>query len=770
MKKVFNLVMLLLVGFSLAVVLVACREIAIKSISYKPTNYRTFIIEATPASEIDFNGLTIKVLYEDDKLKEVVYSNSTKSNFIIGSIDTSILGECLIRIGYKNSVSQQYCDITFYITQRDTTGHIVTNFDLPTSLAKYQQKQLEGMYLLADESEISYDLYEVGTDNDYIIFPIIRLRSNPSSTPYVISRFAINITIYVFDNGWVDIEQHSLGSTFLDKEIDYERGHINFADGAIDYRFKIELRPNLEYANEIAGVSFLGNLGSKVLTHEVLVKKGWNAYDLRDLQLINNVEGESHSPASKQYDLAHLWGDYRTLYNTQQTLEQANLTNTSEILGIFLHNDIVIRDTHPNANEPYNVLPSGFTNNLLTGEDAGQYIWDRVAIFHRIQSPTYNPAFIEEANRDFTLSGNYFKIDTVDLRPSKVNQTTGLNTIFSFTSDVSPWANEDFKILQDELILKNFILFGGVGASSEEESEEQIMNYLGSTTGISLGIARESRVSRVSVNSMLSGFQFWNESYLQDTQAFTYFNDVKVNNTYAYSVYLDACRVRIEHSEFTNCGGPTIATIFDDYSDEGVAGVSSYLPTVSLDDYTSTHSTSSLSKNSPYFRVGVIGAAAQTILIPLMEKIDNNFSSFINARILKDSTYISGGQELPTKLFKLDYLYNCDYSDTTSNPTGMAHGKYQVDGQLLIDSDPVSPSNVALFTLANLLRTYSGSDEYIIALGNDGAFVLFDGNGNPASFSGLILMGNYLNGSITFYANMNHTQKQAWVAAITLSR
>jgi hypothetical protein len=304
--------------------------------------------------------------------------------------------------------------------------------------------------------------------------------------------------------------------TYFDKgifgdepEIDNIMGRFNFSAAAIGKVFCITERPIIsdDFAYS-SGFNPTLNFAQIVVT----VKSGWNAYDLRDLQMLNNVPNTLESNIvkvkgvtynnndltaveientgdkfnrekelinGKAVDLSTnaLWGEYRKFpyYNGHSIQNYVDKLKTEniDIHSMFLHNDISLyMEQHNSDNKmrsgrrpaEYEFIPLTFREEdptKLPSMTTNYYMKNKVVLF---ANTTFNqPDHIG----DFYFNGNYFTIDSKDVLSRFIESNGNENSLetnivlFGVNADRAPYRQSDFMGQVNNFTFKNTAFYGG---------------------------------------------------------------------------------------------------------------------------------------------------------------------------------------------------------------------------------------------------------------------------------------------------------------------
>ncbi|MBR1988694.1 MAG: bacterial Ig-like domain-containing protein [Clostridia bacterium] len=392
-------------------------------------------------------------------------------------------------------------------------------------------------------------LYVIGDDNPFRYEPIIMSMVDYELEP--ITEYKTLTEIYIWrDDAYVKLDRYSLNdenkiSYYV--AIDDEAHTYDFTENAIGHQFKIVVEPYLYDPELDADID-----GGSVF--EFVVKNGWNAYDVEDLKLFDNIDlVEADGGMGDEDDLVKgKWG---------KTEEEKALSNS--IGGIILHNDIDIKLSD---------LPDYYKDVINDSKYQGTYT--------RNHNGPDGWIFAREISEGtvFNFEGNYFKISASSIprivRESFEEGETGYPpegtpvvtnlVLFGFKGVTKDAYGNVITYAEDKVPTFNINNVEFIGNSQESASDK---NWGGISTFKAGG-------AHINIDNCL--FTRWYMAMMYETEhEFDHVNKTEFNvtNTNAYDasntlMYLwGAENVYLENTKLIGSAGPVMICDHVDYDE-----------------------------------------------------------------------------------------------------------------------------------------------------------------------------------------------------------
>jgi hypothetical protein len=720
-------------------------------------------VAAAKINEYPWSDIMIKGTRTNDKTFSFKYSAAEANGGTVShsALDEGVQGKQDITITFTND-DGSFTDVIEIIVDEEDLIHDVkiTSFNPSSQLTQYATKQNAVQFALNDEKhtvgdreEVKPDLlgnfytpYEVGDDNPYILKPVVTyMRAGDSTVQTAVS--------YAFDyeikrNGDV-LDETDIGIYF--DSIDNITGAFDFSAAAVGETFIITVKYSEDY-KYVAGF----NKNNAKFSQTVAVRDGWNVYDLRDLQLINNVPSTLYNnglndatnvdnwmeepvlftgvnedgiaiqetvPATTD----KFWGDYRAAQLINHLAGKAldgeiAGVNAKTIKGFYLHNNIKLyQATAPSDAEIFNKLPESFIDLEIYNSTNGQrWMRDWVVLF------AWTPINAAAGQRNITVNGNYFKIDTTDLLSVKDFGTDNefIETqLFAFGGiDRMPYRTSDTMVTADNVIFKNLAAEGSAGNlndydADEEEARDDNRNPLKTIGFVGASSANNLEFNRISVDS-------FNNAMLIDAITTAQMKNTanikncKIENLLSQGITVWQSKVNFERTQFFNIAGPIVyaeEVNFLGDKESGVPFTNDYYvydtaekviadaTNVTLDEFT----TQSL-KNCKVYTQGVWFKQNPhaTMLIPYLEGVDAELSRVGGGyKIIGSGTNAQGGEY---QYLGLDYFVREDQGGDDNNNTSNPNRRQMYDAvaRMFAENAPESEIVEAL----RLIVEHGGQD------------------------------------------------------------
>lgn len=390
MKKIFYSFAVCLMILSSAI-FTACGKGDPKSISVKEGTLATTVLVN---EELDYSDVVLNVTYENGDVEEIEKNNE----MTFTGFDKTKVGKQTITIGYLNLTTE--FEITVVVSENET--YDIIGFEKPAFYVLHEANKEEivdnPQTSDFDENEEEFVVrdyaYKVGDDNPFVFLPNITALKVENGVPS-----EIKLTEYTSDVV-IELKEDSNVYTKLTDNItnyvlvDNAKSSFDFTDAAIGKTFRITVRP-VTASEDIDSIVF-----------EVEVVNGYNAYDVKELSLIDNNEGTESA-----------WSELKQSWSA---LDGKDYTQTID--GIVLHNNMTVTKDY---------VPTSYFYHNNDGQGGNEENDGSL----KVRKTFYTRDIASD--KKFSIYGNYFTIDSsqIALTEEFESEAYGHSSVIAFGGD-----------------------------------------------------------------------------------------------------------------------------------------------------------------------------------------------------------------------------------------------------------------------------------------------------------------------------------------------
>ena len=486
-------------------------------------NIDTNSVKDNAITTVDYDLSTLKIQETYVSGNSLIYNYKAEDNKYTVSLDKTTANTNSPLTATLNSNTSITNSIQIYVRNWYTNA-----LESPIAISSFNEKSTERKNTYTDQiantgdkgfsltaSDQSYT-YKVGDDNPFKFSPRLKLEDTTTT-----SNYKLNIELYL-NNAVTSLSSDELVNYAIIDEFEHT---IDFKESAIGKRFKIKASFGFD---KYTGDSN-DEVNMKPVEFTVEVIDGWNAYEAKDLSLIDNTDED------KWTTLKTKWGF-------------TDIDETS-IKAIILHNDIQILSED---------IPS---SHFFTAKDGNTYFVDdyRTSVYNR---------YIKD-NNPFNIEGNYFKIDASILPLITDNETVGTDDIFVGHITLLGLWGEDLQLYYEEKVGNDTYLIDPTTKDSSEEScklsNVEFFGNAGRTdqTGAAGLICYKTSFCNFEIYNCLSSAWYIAHFFEGDSYNSS-FTTQKINyctsfDSYNSLIYCWAARnLEIKNSTLIGAGGPAI--------------------------------------------------------------------------------------------------------------------------------------------------------------------------------------------------------------------